>query len=87
LGANKERLMRLNLAVIAIAGATMLAGLGCGEGDGTTDESTNELLNVTEMTLLPDGTWQTTSKRTVPRGPKLGQDIGDGVEVRQSPST
>lgn len=77
--------MRLNLAVIAVAGATMLVGIGCGEGEGTTEESSNDLITVTEMTLLPDGNWDTTSTRTVPRGPALRADVGNGVEVTQSP--
>jgi hypothetical protein len=75
--------MRLNLAVFAVAGATMFTAVGCGEGDALTEESPSATITVTEMTQLPDGTWNTTS-RTVPRGPAFRPDVVDGVEARQS---
>jgi hypothetical protein len=77
--------MRMNLAVLAVAGATMLAGLGCGEGDMPAEEAASALMTVTEMTQLPDGTWKTTSTRTIPRGPSFRQNVGDGVELQQDP--
>jgi hypothetical protein len=75
--------MRLNLAVFAVAGATMFTAVGCGEGDAPSEESPSATVTITEMTQLPDGTWNTTS-HTAPRGPAFRPDVRDGVEARQS---
>jgi len=75
--------MRLNLAVLAVTGATMLAATGCDVGPS--EESPNGPLTVTEMTQLPDGTWKTTATHAVPAGYTVrppGAD--DGVEAKQS---
>jgi hypothetical protein len=79
--------MRLNLAVLALTGATMLTGVGCDVGDIPAEEQSADVVTVTEMTLLPDGNWRTTSERTIPRQQNLRSDVNpqNGVEVRQNP--
>jgi hypothetical protein len=88
--------MRLNLTVVVMAGASMLAGIGCAgeappeEPSGVNGAATNPSgdITVTEITGHADGTWSRTS-HTIPGGTILGGqtvrvDKGDGLETSQS---